>query len=61
MTFTEHPYLSGGCVLGLAFGAFSLLRGRVRRNRGAFRLEDNIPIKELRDGLLGNTVNGKTD
>ena len=61
MTFTEHPYLSGGCVLGIAFGLFSLLRGRVRKNRGAFRLEDNIPIKELREGLLGNTANGKTD
>lgn len=61
MTFTEHPYLSGGCVLGLALGVFSLFRGRLRKNRGAFRLEDNLPIKEIREGLLGNTVNGKTD
>ncbi|KAK7754129.1 hypothetical protein SLS62_003975 [Diatrype stigma] len=61
VTFTEHPYLSGGCVLGLTLGVVSLLRGRSRRNRGAFRLEDNLPIKEIREGLLGNTMNGKTD
>lgn len=61
MTFTEHPYLSGGCVLGLTLGVVSLFRGRLRKNRGAFRLEDNLPIKEIREGLLGNTVNGKTD
>lgn len=65
MTFTEHPYLSGGCVLGLALGFFSLFRGRVARSRNrsntAFRLEDNLPIKEIREGLLGNTANGKTD
>ncbi|RYP15266.1 hypothetical protein DL767_010344 [Monosporascus sp. MG133] len=61
MTLFEHPYLSGGCILGLTLGVFSLFRGRIRRNRAAFRLEENIPIKELREGLLGNTVNGKTD
>lgn len=61
MTLFEHPYLSGGCILGLTLGIFSLFRGRIRRNRAAFRLEENIPIKELREGLLGNTVNGKTD
>ncbi|RYO77487.1 hypothetical protein DL762_009224 [Monosporascus cannonballus] len=61
MTLFEHPYLSGGCILGLALGIFSLFRGRMRRNRTAFRLEENIPIKELREGLLGNTANGKTD
>ncbi|RYO86826.1 hypothetical protein DL764_008939 [Monosporascus ibericus] len=61
MTLFEHPYLSGGCILGLTLGIFSLFRGRIRRNRAAFRLEENMPIKELREGLLGNTVNGKTD
>lgn len=61
MTFTEHPYLSGGCVLGLTLGIASLFRGRIRRNRGTFRLEENLPIKELREGILGNTANGKTD
>jgi protein disulfide-isomerase len=30
-TFKEHPYLSAGCVLGVAFGALSLLKGRIAR------------------------------
>lgn len=61
VTFSEHPYLSFGCVGGLALGLASWFRGRLRRNRGHFRLEDNLPIKELKDTFLGNTANGKTD
>ncbi|KAH9891451.1 thioredoxin-like protein [Xylariomycetidae sp. FL2044] len=61
VTFTEHPYLSGGCVAGVAFFCFTWFRGRSRRSRGSFRLEDNLPIKEIKDGLLGNTANGKND
>ncbi|KAI0022331.1 thioredoxin-like protein [Xylariomycetidae sp. FL0641] len=61
VTFTEHPYLSFGCVAGIAFGIISWYRGRVRRNGGHFRLEDNLPIRELKDGILGNSANGKKD
>ncbi|KAI1850166.1 hypothetical protein JX266_004545 [Neoarthrinium moseri] len=62
MTFSEHPYLSFGCLAGFAVAAASWFRGRLRRTRGSsFRVEENLPIKELKDGLLGNTANGKTD
>ncbi|KAI1141926.1 thioredoxin-like protein [Hypoxylon sp. FL0543] len=61
VTFTEHPYLSFGCIAGIALGCASWFRGRIRRNRGHFRLEDNLPIKEIKEGLLGNTANGKKD
>ncbi|KAI1491657.1 thioredoxin-like protein [Biscogniauxia mediterranea] len=61
VTFTEHPYLSFGCVAGLALGCASWFRGRLRRNRGHFRLDENLPIKEMKEGLLGNTANGKKD
>ncbi|KAI1386693.1 thioredoxin-like protein [Hypoxylon trugodes] len=61
VTFTEHPYLSFGCIAGLGLGCASWFRGRLRRNRGNFRLEDNLPIKEIKEGLLGTTANGKKD
>ncbi|KAI5921533.1 thioredoxin-like protein [Camillea tinctor] len=61
VTFTEHPYLSFGCVAGLALGCASWFRGRHRRNRSHFRLDENLPIKEIKEGLLGNTANGKKD
>ncbi|KAI0841254.1 thioredoxin-like protein [Hypoxylon sp. FL0890] len=61
VTFSEHPYLSFGCIAGIALGCASWFRGRIRRNRGHFRLEDNLPIKEIKEGLLGNTANGKKD
>ncbi|KAI1379552.1 thioredoxin-like protein [Hypoxylon crocopeplum] len=61
VTFSEHPYLSIGCIAGIGLGCASWFRGRLRRNRGHFRLEDNLPIKEIKEGLLGTTVNGKKD
>ncbi|KAI8630465.1 thioredoxin-like protein [Xylariaceae sp. FL1651] len=61
LTFVEHPYLTIGCIAGIGFGVISWYRGRHRRSRGHFRLDDNLPIKELKDGLLGNTANGKND
>ncbi|KAI0010016.1 thioredoxin-like protein [Xylariaceae sp. FL0662B] len=61
VTFVEHPYLSFGCIAGLGLGCASWFRGRTRRNRGHFRLEDNLPIKEIKEGLLGGTANGKKD
>lgn len=51
IAFVEHPYLSMGCVFGIAFGVVSWFRGRTRRSRGGhFRLDDGMSIK---DGLLG--------
>jgi len=44
-----------GCILGIAFGCASWFRGRLRRTRGHFRLEDN------KGGLLGANANGKSD
>ncbi|KAI2621253.1 thioredoxin-like protein [Hypoxylon sp. NC1633] len=61
VTFSEHPYLSIGCIAGVGLGIASWFRGRIRRNRGHFRLEDNLPIKEIKEGLLGTTANGKKD
>ncbi|KAI5865154.1 thioredoxin-like protein [Durotheca rogersii] len=61
VTFSDHPYLSFGCVAGIGLGLVSLFRGRLRRSRGSFRLDENLPIRELKDGLLGNTANGKKD
>ncbi len=54
-TFKEHPYLSAGCVLGVAFGCLSLLRGRMRRTRGGhFKLDDHSGGgKEYKSPLLG--------
>lgn len=54
-TFKEHPYLSSGCVLGIAFGCLSLFRGRIRKTRGGhFRLDE--PAN--RAPLLGVSANG---
>ena len=61
MNFIEHPYLSIGCIAGIAFGIFSWYRGNQRRNRLPFKLEETLPISQLKDGLLGNTANGKKD
>lgn len=62
VTLTEHPFLSFGCIAGLAFGAFSWMRGKPRRARGHFRLEDSISIRDFKDGLLGgNNGNTKAD
>ncbi|KAK0627505.1 thioredoxin-like protein [Immersiella caudata] len=53
VTFTEHPYLSMGCILGIAFGCASWFRGRLRRGRGHFRLDDNSKAP-----ILGANTNG---
>lgn len=60
MSFSEHPFLTMGCVLGLAFGTASWFRGRVRRMRGGhFRLEDRIrDYQEFKGPLLGGNTNG---
>ncbi|KAJ2992465.1 hypothetical protein NUW58_g2165 [Xylaria curta] len=61
MNFVEHPYLTLGCIAGIAFGVISWYRGPRRGNRSPFRLEETLPIKELKEGFLGNTANGKKD
>ncbi|OLN97399.1 Uncharacterized protein C3D6.13c [Colletotrichum chlorophyti] len=63
VSFVEHPFLTLGCILGLAFGAFSWFRSRTRRGRGGhFRLEESWGNKELmKEGLLGPNGNGKVD
>ena len=58
-SFTEHPYLSFGCIASVAFGIFSWLRSRSRRGRGHFRLEDSISIRDFKEGFLGGS-NGNT-
>ncbi|EAA33142.2 hypothetical protein GE21DRAFT_5908 [Neurospora crassa] len=45
MTFSEHPYLSMGCILGIAFGCLSWFRNSARAQRRAghgthFKLEE---------------------
>jgi protein disulfide-isomerase len=57
--FAEHPIWSLCILLAIGFFAVSWLRGRLRRTKsGNFRLEDAMGIKELKDGLLGDRVNG---
>jgi protein disulfide-isomerase len=63
VNFSEHPFLTLGCVAGLALGAASWFRGRLRRTRGGhFRLDDhNVSMKDLKLPMLGGNTNGKTD
>jgi protein disulfide-isomerase len=63
VTLTEHPYLSGGCILGILFGLVSWYRGRVRRTRGGhFRLEESSREFKAPAGLLGAlNTNSKAD
>jgi len=57
-TFREHPYLSSGCVLGIAFGCLSWFRGRIRRTRGGhFKLDDATGSSKAAP-LLGVSSNG---
>ncbi|SPN99615.1 related to thioredoxin domain containing protein 5 precursor [Cephalotrichum gorgonifer] len=61
MTSYEHPWLTLGCFSGIAIAALSWFRGRLRRTRPNFRLEDAVGMKEMREGLLGSGSNGKVD
>ncbi|KAK3687308.1 thioredoxin-like protein [Podospora appendiculata] len=58
VTFTEHPYLTMGCILGLGLGLASWFRGRLRRTRGHFRLDDSSNKAPLLGGINSN---GKVD
>ncbi|KAL2168200.1 hypothetical protein VTG60DRAFT_259 [Thermothelomyces hinnuleus] len=55
-SFKEHPFLSSGCVLGIAFGCLSWLRGGIRRPRGGHFKLDDAPSN--RAPLLGLSSNG---
>lgn len=64
VTFSEHPFLTLGCIAGLALGGASWFRGRMRRTRGGhFRLEDSVGLgmRDLKAPLLGANANGKVD
>lgn len=62
VAFTEHLFLSLGCIAGVAFGIFSWLRGRNRRRGGHFRLDDSMSLPGFKEGLLGNNAgNEKAD
>lgn len=54
VTFTEHPYLSSGCVLGIAFGCVSWFRGRLRGRRGHFKV-DEAAAGQFKAPILGAT------
>lgn len=57
VTFTEHPYLTIGCIAGILLGVVSYFRGRFGRRRGNRLFLDN----EYKAPLLGSNANGKTD
>ncbi|KXJ85809.1 thioredoxin [Microdochium bolleyi] len=61
MAFSDHPIMSWGAVIIAILFALRYFRGRLRGGRGNFRISENLPVKEIREGLLGNTANGKTD
>ncbi|PHH81338.1 hypothetical protein CDD82_999 [Ophiocordyceps australis] len=61
VAFSEHPFLSLGCVAGIGFGLISWLRGRSRRRGGHFRLDDGMGMRDLKDGILGANGNHKAD
>ncbi|TPX18925.1 uncharacterized protein E0L32_011403 [Thyridium curvatum] len=58
VTFSEHPFLTIGCVLGLSLGCASWFRGRLRRTRGHFRLDSNLDGREFKAPILGTSANG---
>lgn len=62
-SFIDHPWLSSGCTIGIAFGLLSWLRGRGRRtaslpiamsssSKGYFHRMTNS-ADNFKDGLLG--------
>ncbi|KAL7760427.1 hypothetical protein ACKLNR_010517 [Fusarium oxysporum f. sp. zingiberi] len=59
MNFVDHPFLSMGFVIAVGFGLYSWIRNRTRRSRGTFfRMDDSLGLK---DGLLGQNGNDKSD
>ncbi|KAJ4270048.1 hypothetical protein NW762_001721 [Fusarium torreyae] len=58
MSFVDHPFLSIGFVIAASFGIYSWFRNRTRRSRGTFFRDDSLGLK---DGLLGQNGNAKSD
>ncbi|KAL6914068.1 hypothetical protein ACHAPO_002516 [Fusarium lateritium] len=58
MNFVDHPFLSIAFVFAVGFGLYSWFRNRTRRSRGTFFRDDNMGLK---DGLLGQNSNAKSD
>ncbi|KAK5998464.1 putative C3D6.13c-like protein [Cladobotryum mycophilum] len=51
--FTDHPYLTLGCIAALVYGSYTWFRGRTRPRRGHFRL-DSRNVRDFKDvGFLG--------
>jgi protein disulfide-isomerase len=55
-TFYEHPFLSFGCILGVAIGGYSWFKGRLRRRGGHFRLDESL-TKDFKGPILGTNTN----
>lgn len=53
-SFSNHPFLSIGVLIGVGLGAYYVMKKRRRGRGGFFRLDD-------RDGLLGSGGGGKVD
>ncbi|UPK97327.1 hypothetical protein LCI18_008262 [Fusarium solani-melongenae] len=59
MSFVDRPFLSCSVVVAIAFGVYYWFRNRTRRARGTFfRMDDSLGLK---DGLLGQNGNAKSD
>ncbi|KAF4993570.1 hypothetical protein FDECE_13366 [Fusarium decemcellulare] len=59
MSFVDRPFLSCGFVVAISFAIYSWFRNRTRRARGTFfRMDDSLGLK---DGLLGQNGNAKSD
>jgi protein disulfide-isomerase len=61
MTFKEHPFLSLGCIFGVAIGCYSWFKGRMRRKGGHFRLDESLAEKYKGPILGANTNTAKKD
>ncbi|KAM0432765.1 hypothetical protein ACHAPT_004467 [Fusarium lateritium] len=59
MSFVDRPFLSCGFVVAVGFGVYYWFRNRNRRARNTFfRMDDSLGLK---DGLLGQNGNAKSD
>ncbi|KAM5378693.1 hypothetical protein ACJZ2D_004329 [Fusarium nematophilum] len=59
MSFVDRPLLSCGFLVAIGFAVYSWVRNRTRRARGTFfRMDDSLGLK---DGLLGQNGNAKSD
>ncbi|KAK3948686.1 hypothetical protein QBC32DRAFT_350946 [Pseudoneurospora amorphoporcata] len=58
MTFSEHPYLTMGCILGIAFGCLSWFRNSARAQRRGthFKLEEGGVSAPAEKGSTGGFI-----